>query len=120
MANPFSKKPSQLDARQAGFDAKRKRRADLYARAARAEQAEAYLDEAVKQITAMSDEMGKVEAECDEMRKALQALYGAEWMVTHDWGGDREAVMREVRTALGLDPETGEPLAKPNGEETGG
>lgn len=32
--------------------------------------------------------------------KALRALRRAEWMVTHDWGGERDRVMREVDRAL--------------------
>lgn len=77
----------------------------------RAEKAEAALDEAIKQIATMSEEMGKVEAEREKLRKALQALYDAEWMVTHDWGGDRDSVMDKVRKALNIDPETNEPRA---------
>jgi len=38
------------------------------------EKAEADLAEAIKQVAAMSDEMGKVEAERDELRKQRDAL----------------------------------------------
>ncbi|KKK85897.1 hypothetical protein LCGC14_2768640 [marine sediment metagenome] len=40
----------------------------------RAEKAEAALGEAIKQVATMSDEMGKVEAERDELRKQRDAL----------------------------------------------
>ena len=36
----------------------------------------------------------------ERLVKASNALLNAEWMVTHDWGGDREAVLRDVRSAL--------------------
>lgn len=42
---------------------------------------------------------------------ALVALRDAEWMVTHDWGGDRKAVLAQVDAAIlktakacGVDP----------------
>jgi hypothetical protein len=45
-----------------------------------------------------------------ELFECLKALRDAEWMVTHDWGGDREAVLARVdaailktATAFGLD-----------------
>jgi hypothetical protein len=34
------------------------------------------------------------------LRLALAGLVDAEWMVTHDWGGDREAVLKVAREAL--------------------
>jgi len=35
-----------------------------------------------------------------KLERALIGLIEAEWMVTHDWGGDREAVMTQARAAL--------------------
>lgn len=32
--------------------------------------------------------------------EALKALAAAEWMVTHDWGGDRPSVLEQARAAL--------------------
>ena len=83
----------------------------------RAEKAEAALDEAIKQVATMSEEMGKIEADCEKLSEALQALYDAEWMVSHDWGGDRDSVMEKVHAALDIAPETDEPLAEPAKEE---
>jgi hypothetical protein len=40
------------------------------------------------------------EAGAAGLREALEVLKKAEWMVTHDWGGDREAVMNQVDAAL--------------------
>ena len=31
---------------------------------------------------------------------ALRALVKAEWMVTHDWGGDRQSVLKQARAAI--------------------
>ena len=35
-----------------------------------------------------------------EIYDRLKSLYDAEWMVTHDWGGDREAILKSVRKVL--------------------
>ena len=34
------------------------------------------------------------------MYEALKELREAEWMVTHDWGGDREEVLKKANEAL--------------------
>lgn len=34
------------------------------------------------------------------LAEALEALLSAEWMVTHDWGGDRDGVTEKARAAL--------------------
>jgi hypothetical protein len=47
--------------------------------------------------------------EATPLREALQELVDAEWMVTHDWGGNREAILEKARRAL-LAPSQGEPL----------
>jgi len=40
----------------------------------------------------------KHEAECiKDMSTALEEITGAEWMMTHDWGGDRDAVFSKAR-----------------------
>lgn len=44
-------------------------------------------------ILALLDALDKAEA-------ALKAWRDAEWMVTHDWGGDREAVHNQGDEAL--------------------
>ena len=36
----------------------------------------------------------------DGLVEALEGLITAEWMVTHDWGGDREAVLEKAKQAL--------------------
>lgn len=35
-----------------------------------------------------------------ELFECLKALRDAEWMVTHDWGGDREAILARVDAAI--------------------
>lgn len=35
-----------------------------------------------------------------DLHKALKELLSAEWMVTHDWGGDRGATLKKGRQAL--------------------
>lgn len=35
-----------------------------------------------------------------ELFECLKALRDAEWMVTHDWGGDRDAVIARVDAAI--------------------
>jgi hypothetical protein len=46
----------------------------------------------------------KLTRERDTLRKALKALVDAEWMVSHDWGGDREAVIDQAYAALRICP----------------
>jgi hypothetical protein len=41
-------------------------------------------------------------AENERLREALYELRNAEWMVTHDWGGDREAVLAKADAALAV------------------
>lgn len=43
-----------------------------------------------------------LKAEVEKLREALSDLLAAEWMVTHDWGGDREAVLEKARAALAV------------------
>lgn len=37
-----------------------------------------------------------------EARRALQIAHRAEWMVTHDWGGDRAGMWEHVRKLAGI------------------
>jgi hypothetical protein len=39
-------------------------------------------------------------ATAPELLEALTALLDAEWMVTHDWGGDREAVLNAAKASI--------------------
>ena len=39
----------------------------------------------------------EVTQERDALRAALRDLVEAEWMVTHDWGGDRAAILERAR-----------------------
>ena len=34
------------------------------------------------------------------LREALKELLDAEWMMSHDWGGDRQAVLQKAKSAL--------------------
>jgi hypothetical protein len=38
--------------------------------------------------------------EVERLRKSLENLLEAEWMVTHDWGGDRATIIKEAEQAL--------------------
>ena len=40
------------------------------------------------------------------LRAALEMLTEAEWMVTHDWGGDRDVVLSNAIQALATTPPT--------------
>jgi len=42
----------------------------------------------------------KVEKINLDLLEALKALLKAEWMVSHDWGGDRESVIKQVKAAI--------------------
>ena len=42
----------------------------------------------------------RVNAPDTRLREAARKLLDAEWMVTHDWGGDRQAVIDDCRAAL--------------------
>ena len=46
-----------------------------------------------------------LKAELQAAREALREMREAEWMVTHDWGGDRQAVLDKVDAVLN-DPQT--------------
>ena len=88
---------------------------------ARALEAEGDLDEAVKQIAAMSDEMGKVEGERDELRewreKASGLLLCASALL-RIWID--EAPAGSALTSETMLTHIDALLAKPEGEEAGG
>ena len=58
----------------------------------------------------MDDDNGLVCCECNELVKALRELRNAEWMMTHDWGGDRQAILDHVDILLSRYPETEEAI----------
>lgn len=39
-------------------------------------------------------------AAAPDLLEALESLVSSEWMVTHSWGGDRDAVMAKARAAI--------------------
>ena len=39
-------------------------------------------------------------AAAPDLYEALEEIINSEWMVTHDWGGDRNSVMEKGRKAL--------------------
>ena len=40
------------------------------------------------------------EARVRELEEVLSELLNAEWMVTHDWGGDRDTLLNKAKQAL--------------------
>ena len=52
--------------------------------------------------------VAELEAEVERQRATVIGLLGAEWMVTHDWGGDRESILRAARIEIGHDPDGGD------------
>ena len=51
-------------------------------------------------VRAYSEEVDGLRDSVEKLRTALAALLEAEWMVTPDWGGDRESVLEQGREAL--------------------
>lgn len=39
-------------------------------------------------------------ASSPDLLEALESLLGAEWMVSHDWGGDRSLVIKQAQAAI--------------------
>ena len=65
------------------------------------------LDKAIEAARALVAELDEARvafaaerAKLAKLRAALGDLLGAEWMVSHDWGGDREGVLKAARRAL--------------------
>ena len=58
--------------------------------------------------TELVGRIAELEAEVERLRATLIGLLGAEWMVTHDWGGDRESILRAARIEIGHDPDGGD------------
>jgi hypothetical protein len=58
------------------------------------------------------------EARIKALEEALRELVDAEWMVSHDWGGDRESVLSKARALLrGDEGGKGRPRCSVCGEE---
>ena len=54
------------------------------------------------------DDIVDLAALCRQLEAALRDIITAEWMVTHDWGGDRKAVIDAAEATLALMPTEGE------------
>jgi hypothetical protein len=60
-------------------------------------------DDPVEHVRTVEERAQKAETlktENARLRKALRDLVDAEWMMSHDWGGDRQLVLDEARAAL--------------------
>ena len=55
---------------------------------------------AMTSLGSMADELTTARADAAVLREALHDLVEADWMVSHDWGGDRDGVMKRARQAL--------------------
>ena len=53
-----------------------------------------------------ADEIQRLSAEGGVLKGLLREWRKAEWMVTHDWGGDRDALHKKTLAALG-EPDDG-------------
>ncbi len=76
----------------------------------RAEKAEAALDEAIKQVAAMSDGMGKVEAERDGLREGLRNIV-MRCIVRVGWKAPYDA---RCKICVGFSPQPGAPVQHNN------
>jgi len=59
-------------------------------------------------VVELEASIAELEAEVERLRATVIGLLGAEWMVTHDWGGDRESILRAARIEIGHDPDGGD------------
>jgi len=58
------------------------------------------LVEPAAHMMVIADALAAADARIARLEGALDALVNAEWMVTHDWGGDRDTVLEKARAAL--------------------
>ena len=55
------------------------------------------------EVEHLCDEYDRLQARVEKLEGLLQEWIKSEWMVSHDWGGDRDSLLH--RTYLLVDPE---------------